>query len=148
MRPRQFEELVAEILASYGWQVQLTPPTRDGGYDIFAIAKDISGVKSPWIIECKKYAEHRKVGVDIVRALYGTSAVLEQGANALLATTSYFTKGAREFKASRYDLELKNFEAVVQWVNEYRPNPNGKLYLRENRLVVPGDEGFSPPEGL
>ena len=147
LRPRQFEELVAEILASYGWEVHLTPPSRDGGYDIFAVSKDVSGVKSPWIIECKKYAEHRKVGVDIVRALYGTSAVLRQGANALLATTSYFTKGARAFKASRYDLELKDFHAVLQWVNEYRPNPNGELFIRDNRIVLPGDEGFSTPKG-
>lgn len=148
LRPRQFEELVAEILASYGWDVHLTPPSRDGGYDIFAISRDVSGVESSWIIECKKYAEHRKIGVDIVRALYGTTAVLQHGANALLATTSYFTKGAKEFKASRYNLELKDYDAVLQWVNEYRPNPNGKLFLRNNRLVVPGDEGFSPPKGL
>jgi len=51
IKPRQFEELIAEILASYGWQIQLTPPVKDGGYDIFAISKDIvSGVKTSWII--------------------------------------------------------------------------------------------------
>jgi uncharacterized protein YjbI with pentapeptide repeats len=140
IRPRQFEELIAEILASYGWQVQLTPPTKDGGYDIYAISKDIEpGVTSSWIIECKKYAPENKVGVDIVRALYGVKADLKI-ANALLATTSYFTKGAEAFKASRYDIELKNYQAILGWVNQYRPNPNGKLYIKDNRLIVAGED--------
>ena len=91
-------------------------------------------------IECKKYSAGRKVGVDIVRSLYGTAAVLE-GANALLATTSYFSRDAKSLKASRYDLELRDFDDILQWVNEYRPHPNGDLFLREGRLVIPGDEG-------
>ncbi len=140
IKPRQFEELIAEMLASYGWQVQLTPVVKDGGYDIFAITKDIEpGVETSWIIECKKYAPQNKVGVNIVRALYGVKSNLTV-ANALLATTSYFTKGANDFKASRYDIELKDYEAILEWINEYRPNPNGKLYIKDNRLIVPGED--------
>jgi hypothetical protein len=139
IRPRQFEELIAEILASYGWDVQLTPETQDGGYDIFAISKDNAGVQTSWIIECKKYAPHRKVGVDIARSLFGVKGDLNVGMS-MLATTSHFTKGVKKYKASRYDLELKDYEGVLEWVNEYRPNPNGRLYLKGNRLVVPGDE--------
>jgi restriction system protein len=139
IRPRQFEELIAEILASYGWDVQLTPEARDGGYDIFAISKDNAGVQTSWIIECKKYAPHRKVGVDIARSLFGVKGDLNVGMS-MLATTSYFTKGVNEYKASRYDLELKDYEGVLKWINEYRPNPNGRLYLKGNRLVLPGDE--------
>lgn len=82
--------------------------------------------------------------VDIVRALYGTSTVLPQSDSVLLATTSHFTKEAKEHEAPRYDLELKDFDAVLKWVNDNRPNPNGGLFLRDNRLVVPGGEGFSP----
>lgn len=32
--PREFEEVVAELLAAFGWEVSLTPATRDGGYII------------------------------------------------------------------------------------------------------------------
>lgn len=140
IKPRQFEELIAEILASYKWEVQLTPPTKDGGYDIFAISKDIStGLKTSWVIECKKYKRENKVSVDIVRALYGVKSNLGV-ANALLATTSFFTKGAEEFKESRYDIELKDYRDILEWINEYRPNPRGKLYLKDNRLILPGEE--------
>ena len=139
LRPRQFEELIAEILASFGWQVQLTPATRDGGYDMFAISRDDrADVETSWIIECKKYAPERKVGIDVVRALYGVKIKLEV-ANMMLATTSHFTSGVQQLKASQYDLELKDYEGMLEWINEYRPNPDGKLYIRDNQLVLPGD---------
>jgi HJR/Mrr/RecB family endonuclease len=139
IKPRQFEELVAEILASYGWQVRLTPAIKDGGYDIFAISKDTeAGVETSWIIECKKYAPENRVGVDIVRALYGIKSDLKV-ASALLATTSYFTKGVKDFKASRYDIELKDYEGILEWINQYRPNPNGKLYIKDNRIILPNE---------
>jgi CRISPR/Cas system Type II protein with McrA/HNH and RuvC-like nuclease domain len=35
--PRKFEELVAELLRDKGYEVELTPRTRDGGLDIIAI---------------------------------------------------------------------------------------------------------------
>ena len=136
IRPRQFEELIAEILAGSGWEVQLTPPSKDGGCDILAISKDLeTGLKSSWIIECKKYSAERKVGVGIARALYGTKLRLDVS-NALLATTSFFTKGVRELSGSKYLLELRDYEGVLEWINEYRPNPNGKLYIKENRLDI------------
>ena len=140
LRPRQFEELIAEILASYGWEVKLTAPTKDGGYDIYAISPtQARGIETSWIIECKKYAAHNKVGIDIARALYGTKLLLHPEANAMLATTSHFTKGVHDLKASRYDLALRDYEGVLEWINEYKPNPNGRLYVKDNRLVVPGD---------
>lgn len=136
LRPRQFEELIAEILTSYGWSVDLTAASRDGGYDIFGIVGDTSGVRTSWIIECKKYSRERKVGVEIARALYAVKTGLSV-ANAMLVTTSHFTKGVNAMKASKWDLDLRDFEAVVEWVNEYRPHPEGKLYIREQRLVLP-----------
>jgi len=143
IKPRQFEELVAEILASYGWDVQMTPAIKDGGYDIFAVSKDLgTELKTSWIIECKKYAPENKVGVDIVRALYAIKIDLRV-ANALLATTSYFTKGVKEFKASHYDIELKDYHNILEWINQYRPNPDGKLYIKNNRLVVTAAELLS-----
>lgn len=140
IRPRQFEVLVAEILSSYDWEVQLTPVAKDGGYDIFAISKERPhGVKTSWIIECKKYARENKVGVAIVRQLYAVKSNLKV-ANALLATTSFFTKGAIQFKASRYDIELKDYPGLLEWINEYSPNPEGKLYLKKDRLIIPGED--------
>ncbi len=140
IRPEVFEELIAELLASYGWKVDLTKKTRDGGYDIFAVRKDISGLTSSWIIECKRYRRDRNVGIDVARALYGMKTDLRIGM-ALIATTSYFSRDVYSFKSSRYDLDLKDFEGVVEWINEYRPNPYGKLYVKENRLIIQEGSG-------
>lgn len=144
IRPRQFEEIIAEILKTYGWEVHLTPATRDGGYDLFAISKDISGITSSWIIECKKYARTRKVGVEIARAVYGVKTDLRVS-GAMLATTSRFTRGVYDFKSSKYDFELRDYEGVLEWINEYRPNKNGRILVREGRLLLPGDPGFRAP---
>jgi len=134
--PRRFKEIVAEVLASYGWEVQLTPETKDGGYDIFAVSQDNAGVRTSWIVECKRYRGDRKVGVDIARSLYAIKGDLHV-ANAMIATTSSFTRGVKDFKNSRYDFELRDYEAIIDWVNAYRPNPNGKLYIKDNALILP-----------
>ncbi len=130
---RTFEELIAEILSSFGWQVELTAPTKDNGYDIFAIYKDDSGIRHNWIVECKKYDKENKVGVEVVRSLYGVKTDLRVG-NALLATTSFFTKGVADFQASHYDFETKDFNGIVDWLNNYKLNPGGKLYIENNKL--------------
>ncbi len=139
IKPRRFEELIAEILASYGWQVNLTKATRDGGYDIFAISRDLAGAETSWVIECKRNRADRKVGIDVARALYGVKTDLK-AASMMLATTSHFSRDLQAYKTSRYDLELRDYEGIVEWINEYRPNPNGRLYIKDNRLIVPGDE--------
>lgn len=132
---RQFEELVAEILASYGWSVQLTPATKDGGYDIFAISRDRSGLESPWLVECKKYGPDRPVGVEIVRSFWAVKTS-SRVANGLIVTSSSFTRGAREFTAQGYDLALRDFEVVIDWINSYRPHPGGRLYLKDKQLMI------------
>jgi HJR/Mrr/RecB family endonuclease len=121
LRPRQFEEVVAELLANHGWRVELTPQIRDGGYDIFAVSQDAAGPETAWIVECKKYAADRKVGVEIVRSLYGVKSALP-GVNAMVATTSTFTRGARDFKSSRWDLDLRDYQNLVEWLRKYRAN--------------------------
>lgn len=134
--PREFEELVAEILTGLGWEVQLTAPTRDGGYDIFALTKDIAGIRTSWIVECKRYSPDRKVGLNVARSLYGVKTDLRV-ANALLATTSSFTKGVMDFASSRYDFALRDLEGILEWINQYRPHPGGQLYIRDRELFVP-----------
>lgn len=128
LSPRMFEKLVAEMLANFGWQIEFTPQTKDGGYDIFAVSRDASGARTSWIIECKKYSKHRKVGVDIVRALYAVK-LSERAANVMLVTTSNFTRGVEDFKTHAHDLELKDYGDLVEWLRSYKPRPDGALYL-------------------
>jgi len=116
---RTFEELIAELLSNFGWSVELTRPTKDNGYDILGIHRDVSGISHTWIIECKCWAESQKVGIEVARALYTVKNELKVG-GALLATTSDFTRGVKAFKASRYDFELRNYDGILEWLNSYR----------------------------
>jgi hypothetical protein len=72
LTPRQCEELVAELLHDIGYEVTLTQATRDGGKDILASMKTALG-EFLCLVEAKHYREDRKIGVSLVRALYGTS---------------------------------------------------------------------------
>ena len=135
IRPRQFEELVAEILSSYGWEVQLTPPTNDGGYDLFAVSSSSTGDRSTWIVECKKW--ERNVGVDVARAVYGVKSQLNVD-NAMLATTSDFTRGVKAFKTSVWNLELRNYENMLEWINAYRPCRPTQSSSQNREFWLPG----------
>ena len=37
-------------------------------------------------------------------------------------------------------IELRDYEGILEWINEYRSNPDGKLYIKDNRLTLPGEE--------
>ncbi len=118
LAPRKFEELVARMFSDYGFDVELTPATRDGGYDIFAT---LNNAASSFIalVECKRYAPSKPVGVEIVRGLYGVTE--REGANkGLVVTSSSFTRGAIEEKArigSR--MELKDYTTLTTWLRKY-----------------------------
>ena len=62
--PRQLEEVVASIFKNQGFDVELTPQTRDGGYDIRALRKDGFGTLL-YLVECKRYAPKHPVGVEL-----------------------------------------------------------------------------------
>jgi Restriction endonuclease len=112
--PRQFEELVNEIWIQLGYVTELTARTKDGGRDIIAVKQAEANVR--FLIECKRYNPYHKVGVQLVRSLYGVK-VHEKATMGILATTSSFTKGARLFfNDHTWELEPRDFSGVVDWV--------------------------------
>lgn len=113
LSPRKFEELVAELLTREGYDIELTPITRDGGRDILAYQETILG-DFLFLIECKQSANPINVG--IVRSLFG---VLEaERANAgILVTTSRFTRDAEKFAQSlEFKLKLRDFKDLSTWI--------------------------------
>jgi restriction endonuclease Mrr len=116
--PRKFEELVAEIFRAKGFTVELTPATRDGGRDIQAVQKNSIGTFL-YFVECKRYSSSRKVGVDVVRSLYGVKQQ-QRATMGILVTTSSFTKDAIDFASPlEYELSLRDFEALKSWLSQY-----------------------------
>ena len=71
------------------------------------------------LVECKRFSPDHKVGVDLVRSLYG---VVEEkrATGGVIATTSSFTRGARQFQQNlEYRLSLRDFGDLVTWCNTY-----------------------------
>ncbi|KUO78953.1 MAG: hypothetical protein APF81_22145 [Desulfosporosinus sp. BRH_c37] len=117
--PREFEELVAEVFSQQGYNVEITPATRDGGCDIIA-TREIHGIPYMILIECKRYSAGHKVDVQLVRSLLGVQS--DRKANkAILVTSSLFTRDAQEF-ANRQD-HLISLVDVNTLLNMIR-NPN------------------------
>lgn len=122
LNPRKFETVVAELFKNKGYEVELTKRTRDGGLDIRAYRRSDIGTLLG-LIECKRYSANNKVSVEIVRGLYGVVAS-EKASFGIVATTSTFTKDARSFQqTNRYQLQLADYENLVQWLKDYRIDP-------------------------
>ena len=119
LSPRKFEELVARLLEDDGFDVHLTSETRDGGRDIFASLHLPVG-KVLTLVECKKWSANKKVSVQPIRNLYGV-LMLERATNAMLVTTSTFTKPAVNFvKSVQYQMSLKDYDDIKMWLSKYK----------------------------
>jgi len=114
---RRFEELVAELFSGFGYEVELTQKTRDGGKDIIAIKRKEVNVK--YLIECKRPEVGNPVRVKTVRELHGVRD--DDGATkAILVTSTYFTPDAIAFaKKNEWVLELRDFDAIKFWLSDY-----------------------------
>jgi len=121
---RQFEEIVAEVFKSKGYEIDITKRTRDGGKDIIAIHTDSLGIRNKYFIECKRYAESNKIGVDVVRAIHGAKYTKDGPNKTIVVTTSTFTNDARKFveneASSSWDLSLIDREQLLQWLGDYQ----------------------------
>lgn len=118
---RQFEELVAELLHDMGYDVTLTPATRNGGKDILASIKNECG-EFLCLVEAKKHRRDRKVGVSLVRSLDGTLCDF-QASSAMLVTTSTFSKDAHAMREKhKYQLSLRDYTDVAGWIQKHGAN--------------------------
>ena len=115
---RQFEEVIAALFDGFGFSVELTKRTRDGGMDVVAISHPPARLK--YLIECKRYAETRVVGVRIVRELLGV-VTLENATKGIVATTSHFTRDANSIiERVPWRVEGRDFDGLVEWLDQYQ----------------------------
>lgn len=122
--PREFEEVVAELLTNLGWDISLTGQTRDGGLDMLGISKDAAGFESTWGIECKRYRAGSPVGVAMVRELFGVKYALALS-HAMLVTTSGVSRDAAKFAASS-DIKIADLGVLSEWVASYNQKPRAE----------------------
>lgn len=115
IHPRQFENIVAEMLSRMGYEVTTTPISRDGGIDLFAAKNDLAG-NFLYVVQCKRNNVENKVGVKVVRELYGV-VNLENANGGIITTTSFFTKPAQVFQERiPHQISLKDFNDMVEWL--------------------------------
>lgn len=141
LAPRKFEILIAHLLADMGYDVELTPETRDGGRDILAVFRLPAG-EVLTIVECKKYREDRKVGVDIVERFLFAIDRRDNASCGLIATTSSFTLDARDMESEyKWRLGLRDFDAIRNWLADYghwTMNATSGLWLPGSGIDISG----------
>lgn len=121
---RRFEEIIAELFGSFGYSVELTSQTRDGGRDVIAIGNNVD-VKMKFLIECKRPDPGNSVGVGVVRQLLGVVED-EKATKGILVATTYFSPDAKALEErNQWRLELKEFDAVTSWIDRYVRIKNG-----------------------
>jgi HJR/Mrr/RecB family endonuclease len=114
----EFEEMIAELLVTQGYKVELTKRTKDNGYDIIALLNLHLHNPVKFLVECKRYSK-RKVGVEIIRS-FKEVIDTEKANRGIIVTTSYFTKGALQKQAEiPYLLDYRDKDKVIEWVQEY-----------------------------
>ena len=112
LSPREFEELVCDLLNAQGYLVELTQQTRDGGKDIIVTQKSHLGDFCIYV-ECKRYDRSNPVRVKLIRELYGT-VMADNVTAGLMVTTSYYTKDAYEYRETvKNRIKLKDYQDLV-----------------------------------
>lgn len=102
-----FEKDCARLLRQRGMQVihQAANRDGDGGVDLYAIDAD----GGSWVVQCKCWATHHRVGPDIVRELKGAIDLADVGSSApsrgmIIATSSFTHEATRA--AAQFGFEL------------------------------------------
>lgn len=114
LTPRDFEEFVADLLKSLGYQARVTQYSQDGGIDVIA-HRDLLGVEPPLIkVQCKHQVG--TIGSPEVQQLSGTQG---PGELALFATLGTYSRDARALERQRPGIRLLTGEDIVTLVLEH-----------------------------
>ncbi|MCY4392552.1 MAG: HTH domain-containing protein [Chloroflexi bacterium] len=116
---REFEKLLATLLAEMGFDdVEVTPSTRDGGFDVHGtlVVDNLARVKMAG--EAKRWTT-QKVSVNVVRELRGTLVKRKVGHGLIVATSDFTDSAKKEAPNETYPIELVNGEEFANLLAEY-----------------------------
>lgn len=113
---RVFERLLADVLETFGYRVDLMRGTKDGGIDIVAFGHSNAFGQHRYVLQAKRWKN--AIGVEPVQRLLFVASH-ERATKSCLATTSRFTKGAWKIAQEyQWQLSLKDYEGIRQWIAE------------------------------
>jgi hypothetical protein len=133
MSPSHFEGVVAELLASFGWEVNVARQTRDSAIDILGITHDATGFQTSWIVECKRYAREQPIGASVVRELNGVQRGLGVP-RAILATTSRLTPEAASLSRQLDGVSVADLSVLNEWIARYAGLASGAPHADRQRF--------------
>ena len=101
LAPPDFEDLVAALLRSMGFDVQTTPLDTAHQWDLkarYAVKGPFGPTTETWLVEIKQYGHDRRLGVRVLHELMARLAV-SSADKCLVVTSSQLTSIARRFVA-------------------------------------------------
>jgi HJR/Mrr/RecB family endonuclease len=117
---RQFEELIAELLESDGFEVKRGPGSKDAGVDIY-VTKTFPGIgpiATVW--QAKKLNRGNKVGIETIRELADTRNEWK-ASKGIVATTSFLTREARNrVTRDAHTLGKVDGSDLLSWIETYK----------------------------
>ena len=129
---QKFEALVGEAFRRKGYTVAETASGADGGIDLV-----LKKQGETFLVQCKQWKAY-KVGVSIVRELYGVMAA-KGATGGFVVTSGIFTEDARAFAAGR-NIELldgKALHALISGVTTPANATSAKSTLTANTPTCP-----------
>ena len=139
LNPYVFEEKIGELFKDLGYEVTITPKSRDGGVDI-VVQKDANITA----VQCKRYKG--KVVEREVRDLWGakdyikTSKKIMKADSAIMVALSGVTQEAEDFIKHFPKYELWTIEDILEKSNQsyinYQNNKYKHDYTQNNSIVI------------
>lgn len=124
---REFEELVGEAYRRQGYTVTETGGGgADGGVDLI-LKKNGENL----LVQCKHW-KMDKVGVKVVRELYGVVAA-ESASGGIVISSGSFTQEAKDFARGK-PLELLDGSALLNLIAEVQKAPAVQIQTTDNNL--------------
>lgn len=115
---RQFEELLAEVFSEFGYETEIGHGIGDEGVDLRLIKHDDIG-SLLILVQAKKYAPDKKIGLQPVQALYG-AVYDEKASKGILVSTCEFAPVAKRFESKNpYRIQLAGPAELKQWLKRY-----------------------------
>jgi cold shock CspA family protein len=130
---RDLERLIAEVFAGLGFDVELTPGSKDGGKDVIVSYSAANGESKSYFVEIKHWRSGRRVGIESVIEFLHVIARENKTGGILLATHG-FAKNAIETITEIYRKKISfgTNEKVVGLCRNYVKASEGIWYPPEH----------------
>jgi restriction system protein len=111
----EFEQYVAALLETRGFNVIVTPQSGDAGVDIVAQRGN-----DRYAVQAKRYAHHKHLGASAVQEVVTGRIVPKYDCNkTMVVTTAYFGPTAHML-GTLHNCELVDRDTLADWITEFQ----------------------------